>query len=80
MLELKMYVTPICPHCIKAREFLKENDVKWKEIDVAENHKARNLIFEKTGMVVAPTFEINNKFFVGFDLSVKRELRNELKI
>ncbi len=80
MPELKMYVTPVCPHCIKAREFLRENDVKWKEIDVTKDDKARDMIFKKLGMIIAPTFEINNKFFVGFDLNVKRKLENELKI
>ncbi len=79
-MQIKMYVTPVCPHCIQARKFFNEHKIKWEEIDVTKDGKALDLLFKKTGMVVGPTFEINGKFFVGFDLHVKKMLVKELKL
>ncbi len=80
MSNLTMYITPVCPHCIQARKFLREHKIKWKEVDVAKDKKARGLLFKKTGMVAGPTFEVNKKFFVGFDLDAKKRLKRELHI
>ena len=75
---LTMYVTPVCPHCIQAKKFLEYHKIKWKEVDVAKDKKAREYLFRNTGMVVGPTFAVNKKFLVGYDLSNKRKLIREL--
>ena len=80
MARLKMYITPVCPHCIQAKKFLQHHKIKWEEIDVAKDKMARDLLFKKTGMVVGPTFEINGRFLVGYDLNVKKMLMKMLDI
>ncbi len=67
-LPVKIYTTPSCPWCIKAKTFFKENRIKFEEVDVAENEVERELMVEKTGQLGVPVIEISNEVIVGFDL------------
>ena len=40
MPDIKIYTTPTCPWCKAAKEFMKENKIKFQEIDVSRNRKA----------------------------------------
>ena len=64
---VKLYVTPVCPYCFTLKEFLKENNVEFEEVDVSKNKKARDEMIEKSGQMGAPVVEINGEFIVGFD-------------
>ena len=66
-MTIKIYSTKICPWCIKTKEFLKENKVKYKNIDVGLNQKAAKEMIEKSGQTGVPVLEINGKIIVGFD-------------
>ncbi len=67
MAEIKIYSTPTCPWCDKAKEFLESKKVKFGVIDVSENHEAANKMIEKSGQMGVPQIEINGKMIVGFD-------------
>lgn len=62
-----IYSTSTCPWCMKAKDFFKENNVKYEEIDVGENEKARNEMFEKSGQMGVPVIDIQGTILVGFD-------------
>jgi len=69
--EVKVYSTPACPWCVKAKEWLKENKVKFTEVDVAEDEKGREEMIEKSGQMGVPVIIIENEgkeeVIVGFD-------------
>jgi glutaredoxin-like YruB-family protein len=65
--EVIIYSTPTCPWCKKTKEFLTENKIKYKDVNVAENEKARNEMIEKSGQFGVPVIDISGKIFVGFD-------------
>lgn len=67
--KVKIYTTKTCPWCVKTKEFFKSSNVKYEEIDVSENEKARNEMFEKTGQFGVPVVDVNGKIIVGFDKS-----------
>ena len=67
MAKVKLYVTVACPYCYTLKEFLKEHNVIFEEIDVGSDEKARDYIIEKTGKMEAPIIEIDGKIVVGFD-------------
>ena len=66
-MEVKIYTTPTCTWCIKAKKFFKENKVKYKELNVASDTKAREEMIEKSGQMGVPVIEIGKEIIVGFD-------------
>ena len=37
--SVTVYSTSTCPFCIRAKQFLKDNNIAFEDIDVAENHE-----------------------------------------
>lgn len=73
--KVKIYSTPTCPYCVMAKKFFDEKGVKYEDINVAEDEKARNEMVEKSGQMGVPVIDINGKIIVGFDKeAVKKEL------
>ena len=77
MVTVKVYSTTTCPWCVKAKEFLKENNIKFKDINISEDEKARNDIIERSGQIGVPIIEIGKEIIVGFD---EPKLRKVLKL
>lgn len=76
MTKVKVYSTPTCPWCHKAKEFLKKNKIEYEDINVAENEKARDEMIEKSGQMSVPVIQIGNEMIIGFD---EEELKKKLK-
>jgi len=76
MEKVKIYLTPICPYCHTLKEFLKENNIGFEEIDISENEKARDYIVNKTGRMEVPIVEIGEEVVLGFDKVKISELLN----
>ena len=64
---VKLFVTPACPYCFTLKEFLKEHKIKFEEIDVSKNKKAREKMIKKAGKMEVPVVEINGQIVVGFN-------------
>jgi glutaredoxin 3 len=64
---VKVYSTNFCPYCKMAKTFLKDKNVKFKEINVQENRNAAKEMIEKTGQVGVPVIEIDGRTVIGFD-------------
>ncbi len=75
-LVVKVYSTPTCPYCHMAKDYLKEKGVKFKDVNVADNDKAREEMIEKSGQMGVPVLDINGKIIVGFD---RQEIDKALK-
>ena len=73
--KVKVYSTSTCPWCHKAKDFLKEKNVKFEDIDVGADQKAANEMLEKSGQMGVPVIDIDGKIIVGFD---KEEMENLL--
>ena len=74
MHNVKVYSTPICPWCVKAKEFFKEHDVDFTDIDVSQNQEAAQEMIKKSGQMGVPVVEIDGNIVVGFDEQKIREL------
>jgi len=68
MVKVTVFGTPNCPWCIKTKEWLKENDIKFKNVNVEEDEEARKYIVNKTGQTGVPQIEIDDEVIIGFDL------------
>ena len=67
MAEIKVYTTPTCPFCKKAKAWLNAHGVKYTEINVLEDEAARDHIVRKSHQTGVPQIEIGQKVIVGFD-------------
>jgi len=73
-MKVKIYTTPACPWCHKAKEFFSEHKVAFKEIDVSEDEAGRNAMIEKSGQMGVPVIEIGDEIIVGFDEASLKEM------
>lgn len=64
---VKVFSTKICPYCVTLKEFLKQHNVEYEEIDVGEDEDGRKEMIEKSGQMGVPVLEINGQIVVGFD-------------
>ena len=62
-----VYSTPTCPFCVRAKQFLKDNNIQFENIDVSENHEKAQEMIKKSGQMGVPVLEIGEKIIVGFD-------------
>ena len=67
MAKIKVYSTPTCPWCHKAKDYLKSKGAEFEDINVAEDQDAANQMVEKSGQMGVPVIEIDGKIIVGFD-------------
>ncbi|MDP2664022.1 MAG: glutaredoxin domain-containing protein [bacterium] len=74
---IKVYTTPACPYCYTLKEFLKGHNVKFEEVDVAQDEKGREDMIKKSGQMGAPVVDVDGQIVVGFD---KAKLYQLLKL
>lgn len=76
-MTVKVYSTPTCPWCHKAKEFLTEHDVKFEDLDVSKDRNAAMEMVQKSHQMGVPVLDINGNIIVGFD---EGRIRNLLGI
>lgn len=77
MAKVKVYSTPTCPWCKKAKDFLVENKIEFEDIDVSSDQKASEEMVEKSGQMGVPVLDIDGTIIVGFD---QEKIKETLKI
>jgi glutaredoxin 3 len=65
--KITVYSTPTCPYCIRAKQFLREQNVLFEDIDVSTNDQAAEAMIQKSGQMGVPVLDINGEIIVGFD-------------
>ena len=64
---VKVYSTPTCPWCIRAKQFLKDSNIDFQNIDVSSNQQAVDDLMQKSGQMGVPVLDIDGEIIVGFD-------------
>ncbi|GBD92659.1 glutaredoxin-3 [bacterium BMS3Abin05] len=62
-----VFTTPTCPHCRAVKQYLKQNNIRFKDIDVSKDLKAAADMVRKTGQSGVPVIFINNRPIIGFN-------------
>lgn len=65
--KVKIYSTPTCPWCIRAKQFLKENNIEFQDYDVSSDQGAREEMVKISGQMGVPVLDIDGEIIVGFD-------------
>lgn len=80
MAEITMYTAPWCGDCRRAKQFLAERGVAYREVNVEEDEEASELVIRvNDGKRKIPTLEVDGRYFncSPFD---PYQLSEELKI
>lgn len=77
MANVKIYTTPTCPFCKKAKDFFKSSNIDFEEINVSASREAMEFLAEK-GFMGVPVITINEEFIQGFDEKTKQKIKEAL--
>lgn len=77
MKNVKVYSTSTCPYCMRAKQFLKDNNIDFEDIDVSANQKKVQEMLKKSGQMGVPVIDIDGEIIVGFD---REKIRQALGI
>ena len=77
MKNVTVYSTPTCPWCIRTKQFLKENNVPFTDLDVSSNSEKAEEMTQKSGQMGVPVLDIEGTIIVGFD---KEKIKQSLGI
>ncbi len=67
MAKVRVYSTPTCPYCKMAKEYLRQNNIQFEDIDVSADEEKVAEMINKSGQMGVPVIEIDNQIIVGFD-------------
>ena len=67
-MKIIVYSTPTCPYCSMAKEFFKEHNIEFDDIDVSQDQKAAMEMVQKSGQMGVPVIDLGGEIIVGFDL------------
>ncbi len=76
MAKVIVYSTQTCPYCTMAEDFLKENKIEFKHVDVGADKDGLKEMMKKSGQTGVPVIDIDGKIIVGFnEAEVKKALK-----
>jgi glutaredoxin-like YruB-family protein len=64
---IKIYTTNTCPWCVKAKNYLKSENIEFEELNVQDDMSAREEMIKKSNQMGVPVLDINNNIIIGFD-------------
>ncbi len=62
-----VFTTPSCSWCTRAKSYLKQQRVPFREVDVSRDAAAARDLVRRTGQMGVPVVEIDGRPIVGFD-------------
>jgi len=64
METVTMYTTRWCPDCWRAKSFMKERGVEFREVNIEQNPSAEEIVIKaNNGKRKVPTLEIGGRYF-----------------
>ena len=82
-----IYTSPLCGHCKKAKDYLKQKNIEFVEKDVVDDeerkhNRYREEMIDKTGKLSTPTIDINGEIIIGFkpkeiDAAIKKAKKKD---
>lgn len=71
-----VYSTPSCSWCTKIKNYLKEKNIRYTNVDVSKDQRKMDELVKKSGQMGVPQTEIGNTIVVGFDKAKINKLLN----
>lgn len=77
-MDVTVYSTPTCPWCTRAKDYLKDKNISFKEINVAEDRVGAAEMVRKSGQRGVPVIDIAGNIVIGFNQTSLDNYLNEL--
>ncbi len=74
--KVAVYSTPECPYCIRVKQFLKDNNIEFENIDVSTDQEKTEEMIKKSGQMGVPVLDINGEIITGFDKEAIKKVLN----
>lgn len=71
-----VFTTPTCSWCRRAKQYLQEKKVRFKEVDVSRDQSAARDLVRMTGQMGVPVILVGSRPIVGFDRAQLDRLLN----
>ncbi len=65
--NVKVYTTPTCPYCIRVKQFLKDSNIEFENVDISTNPDKAKEVVDKSGQMGVPILDIEGQIITGFD-------------
>ena len=72
-MNVKIYSTPTCPYCKLVKEYFKEQEVAFSDIDVANDAGAANEMVKLSGQMGVPVVDLDGTIIVGWNKGALEE-------
>jgi glutaredoxin 3 len=66
-LRVIVFTTPTCTYCNAVKKYLRQQKIRYKEVDVSRDQAAARDMVRRSGQMGVPVVDINGKIVVGFD-------------
>jgi len=66
MTKVIIYSTPTCPYCVYTKNFFKENNVSFEDVDVSKDYNRGLEMVQKSGQMGVPVIDIDGQIVIGF--------------
>ncbi len=67
MSDVKIYTTPTCPYCVKAKEYFTRKGIKYVEYNVAQDREALQEMTKLSGGRSVPVITVDDEVMIGFN-------------
>jgi len=67
MANIRIYTTPYCPYCVRAKQLLRHKQLAFEDIDVSNDPDQRQTLIALTGQRTVPQIFINEQSIGGCD-------------
>jgi len=65
--QVTVYSTPSCSWCNKLKQYLRESNIPFRDVDVSKDPAVAQNLVKQTGQQGVPQTNINGQWIVGFD-------------
>ena len=76
MKNVEIYTSDTCIQCIKAKEYLKNRNVEFKEYNISKDLEAKRELI-RMGYMSIPVLLIDGEHVLGFDLNRIESFKNK---
>ena len=74
MHNVKIFSTPTCPWCMRAKQYLDAKGISYENVDVSANTEAGEEMVRISGQMGVPVIVVDGQVVVGFDKGKLEEL------
>lgn len=71
---VKIYFTPTCPYCVRAKSYLDSKGIKYENIDVFSCTQGLEEMVRISGQMGVPVIVVDGQILIGFDKTKLDEL------